>query len=505
MTGSERRKKITELLGSSREALSGRSLASKLNVSRQVIVQDIALLRAEGQNVVSTNTGYMLIKSKNAVRVFKAVHKEEEVGDELKLIVDLGGIVRDVFVSHRVYGTVRAELNIGSRMDIEKFLSDIMSGKSSLLMNITSGYHYHTVEANSEELLDIIQDKLKERGYLAPLQDYEPVDFKKNRDAGVSCGAEKAKEEESASEAETRKKVRILGAGVATMDIYPDKKRMYPGGNEYNVVCNAALLGAEAGFIGVFGNDLAGEILEKTLRDLNVDITKCRHEKGSSGYSLVKLKDDGDRIFLAWNQEGVTDLHPVKFTDDEVEYVKSFNVITTGRVADVTPETIRRLHEEHGIDICYDFHSAFTGEDIEKIAPHIKYGFFSCSHLDEEAIRELLKDAVDRGCLVAVGTRGCDPIIAYDGEEYYIHEVEKREAKDALGAGDSFIGAFLTEYLSCPEGNPGAGNERMDSRNRIKRALKAAADHAATVVLKEGSIGMGYDYDPPSFSEVINK
>ncbi|MCR4590943.1 MAG: HTH domain-containing protein [Lachnospiraceae bacterium] len=480
MEKNSRLKKIIELLETAREPLSGNSLAKHFKVSRQVIVQDIALLRAERHEIESTTNGYVLKQRKSATRVFKVQHSDEEVRDELKLITDLGGTVQDVFVYHKVYGTVKAGLDIANRTDIDRFMSDIESGRSSLLKNITDGYHYHTVSANSEALLDIIQEKLSEKGYLASLQDYEPVDFWKEK-------GEKP-----------RKKVRILGTGVATMDIYPEKKRMYPGGNEFNVVCNAALLNAEAGFLGVFGNDLAGELLEETLKELKVDISRCRHEKGSSGYSLVVLKEDGDRIFLDWNKEGVTDLYPVRFTPEEMEYVKSFDVVTMGRVADVSPETIKRLHEKDGIDICYDFHSAFTDDDIDEISPHIKYGFFSCSHLEENEIKRVLKRCVEKGCRTAIGTRGCDPIIAFDGENYYVHEVKKVAATDALGAGDSFIGAFLTAYINGKK-------EGEDGASLIKMSLKAAADHAATVVVKEGSIGIGYDYDPPVFEEVINK
>ena len=294
-------------------------------------------------------------------------------------------------------------------------------------------------------------------------------------------------------------KVRILGTGVATMDIYPDKHRMYPGGNEYNVACNAALLGADAGFLGVFGNDKAGEILESTLKELRVDTSMCHHEIGSSGYSLVKLKDDGDRIFLDWNQKGVTDLHPIQFTNEELDYIRTYDVITMGRVADVSLEMIKRLDEGDCIPICYDFHAAFTDEDIEAIAPHIVYGFFSCSHLDEMEIQRVLKKAVDLGCDIAIGTQGCDPIYAYDGDCYYIHEVHEVHAIDALGAGDSFIGAFLVDYLSYDE-----EDDVKDPQEKVEHALFAAAQHAATVVVKEGSVGIGYDYDPPAFEDVVN-
>lgn len=36
--------------------------------------------------------------------------------DELNLIVDCGGKVEDVFVYHKLYGVIRVEMNIKSRM-----------------------------------------------------------------------------------------------------------------------------------------------------------------------------------------------------------------------------------------------------------------------------------------------------------------------------------------------------------------------------------------------------
>lgn len=177
MSGQERREQIVHLLSTRDKALSGSFLASQLDVSRQVIVQDIALLRANGMNILSTNRGYVLYQPKECSRVFKEHHSDAETEEELFLIVDYGGTVKDVFVYHRVYGTVRAEMNIRSRRDVSRFLEDIRSGKSSLLKNITSGYHYHTVTAASEEVLDQIQEMLQEKGFLAKLQDYEPVDF----------------------------------------------------------------------------------------------------------------------------------------------------------------------------------------------------------------------------------------------------------------------------------------------------------------------------------------
>ena len=83
----------------------------------------------------------------------------------------------DVFVYHKVYGVVKAELNLHSRRDIKDYMEEINNGNSSLLMNVTSGYHYHTIAAQDEKTLDIIQNELARLGFLAKLQEYEPVDF----------------------------------------------------------------------------------------------------------------------------------------------------------------------------------------------------------------------------------------------------------------------------------------------------------------------------------------
>ena len=276
----------------------------------------------------------------------------------------------------------------------------------------------------------------------------------------------------------------ILGIGVATMDIYVNRDRMYPGGNEYNVACNAKMLGARAGFLGVFGNDLYGPILEDTLKTLGVDISHCRHEIGSSGYSLVELKEDGDRIFLDWNKQGVTDLYPIQFTEEELKYVKSFQVASAGRCSTVSLDKLKLLHR-NGVDICYDFHAIYSEEEICSISPNITYGFFSCSHLRVPEIRDTLKLAVESGCRIAVGTRGADTIIAYDGNGWYEQETfPVARVVDALGAGDSYIAAFLTSYLAEPE--------RRETE-RIKKALEDAARHASGVIVKEGSIGIGFD------------
>ncbi len=166
MKAEDRRKEIALYLMSKSEPSSGTELAERFHVSRQIIVQDIALLKAQGYEVVSTHYGYVIQKSPLVERVFKLFHKREQTREELLTIVNNGGTVVDDFVWHKVYGRIEAKLNIFSEYHIDKFLEGVRTGKSTELMDITGGYHYHTVRADSEETLKTIEDALKSKGFL---------------------------------------------------------------------------------------------------------------------------------------------------------------------------------------------------------------------------------------------------------------------------------------------------------------------------------------------------
>lgn len=168
MNTGERRNEIIRIISESAVPVSGSALSEKFGVSRQIIVGDIALLKAQGNDIISTSKGYIISDSAACMRVFKLYHTNEQTEDELTSIVDLGGTVVDVFVWHRVYGKIEAKLNISSRRDVAQCMEGLRTGKSVALLNLTSGYHYHTVKADSEEILDLIGHKLAEKNYIAP-------------------------------------------------------------------------------------------------------------------------------------------------------------------------------------------------------------------------------------------------------------------------------------------------------------------------------------------------
>lgn len=170
MDGEIRRNNIMKLLAESTQPVSGSEIARNLQVSRQVIVQDVALLRAINKNILSTNKGYVLYNPKSSAasvrRTMHVRHEDEQIRDELYTIVDFGGKIIDVVVEHEIYGQITADLILKNRGDVDEFVGKINQSPAKPLKVLTAGNHFHTVEADTEKQLDTIEQKLKEKGYL---------------------------------------------------------------------------------------------------------------------------------------------------------------------------------------------------------------------------------------------------------------------------------------------------------------------------------------------------
>lgn len=168
MHGNERREKIKMDLMKSMMAIKGSDLAAKYKVSRQVIVQDVALLRANGEQIISTADGYVYFSYHMNLpkRVFYVHHDEDEIEQEFDAILGNGGTILNVFINHPIYGDLVAEMVIGSQGKKEEYLEKARATEFKPLMSLTDNYHYHTVEATTEEQLDRIEAALRKIGVL---------------------------------------------------------------------------------------------------------------------------------------------------------------------------------------------------------------------------------------------------------------------------------------------------------------------------------------------------
>ncbi len=168
MNSNNRRELIYVSLLNSQRPLKGTDLAKEYGVTRQVIVKDIAILRAEGKGIIATPEGYIVNKGlDNYIKKIIAVsHTREELYDELKTIINYGGKIEDVIVEHPLYGEIRCNLMLKTMADLEEFMLSFKRYNAEPLSSLTGGMHLHTIAAETNEVLESIERELINKGYI---------------------------------------------------------------------------------------------------------------------------------------------------------------------------------------------------------------------------------------------------------------------------------------------------------------------------------------------------
>lgn len=167
MRAIDRRDNILKLLLESTEPIKGSHIAKEYSVTRQIIVKDIAILRAKGKNIIATPDGYIINKNENKVKAIIAViHSEEEMFNEMNIVIKYGGIIEDVVVEHPLYGEIKGMLMIKNYNELNKFIQKYKEQRAKLLSVLTNGVHLHTIAAESQENIDLIISELKELNFI---------------------------------------------------------------------------------------------------------------------------------------------------------------------------------------------------------------------------------------------------------------------------------------------------------------------------------------------------
>lgn len=168
--GDKRRELILKWLKESENPITGSSLATRTKVSRQVIVQDISLLKAQNEPIIATAKGYLYIQQELNTPAYQWViavkHSPENTREELEILVDHGVTIQDVTVEHPIYGDLQGSLMISNRKEVNEFIEKIQSSQASLLSELTEGVHMHTLGADREDHLKSACQELKKAGFL---------------------------------------------------------------------------------------------------------------------------------------------------------------------------------------------------------------------------------------------------------------------------------------------------------------------------------------------------
>ena len=281
----------------------------------------------------------------------------------------------------------------------------------------------------------------------------------------------------------------FLGLGDNVVDKYMDTQTLYPGGQAMNFAAYTKMLGQKSAYLGVFGNDENAEYVKSIANELGVSLENCPTKEGENGYACISHKD-GDRIFLYSNKGGVAGENPLVLGEKELEYCKGFSLIHTSANGRVDKE----LHKIKALNIplSYDFSVRFSLELLEKICPYLTFAVISCGHLTEDETKKAMKLAHKCGAEKVIATRGEQGSYFFDGEEIYFCETNEVKPVDTLGAGDSYLAAFMVSYIpyyleniANPQPHPSA----------IEKAMKNGSEFAAKNVMFKGAFGYGKKFE----------
>lgn len=163
-------KRILEVLQQADGPVTASSLAKELDVSRQIIVNDVAILRASGESILATSRGYILREEEGEqafpyVGTIVSKHTPEQLADELYVVVDYGGTVIDISIDHAIYGELSGKLDLSSRYDVNVFLKRVEEEVGAApLSTLTGGAHFHRIGCKDKAMFEMIREELVEKG-----------------------------------------------------------------------------------------------------------------------------------------------------------------------------------------------------------------------------------------------------------------------------------------------------------------------------------------------------
>lgn len=276
--------------------------------------------------------------------------------------------------------------------------------------------------------------------------------------------------------------VSVVGFGDNVVDIYTHSNKQYPGGNCVNFAVYAKMFGAKrSAYMGYFGTDVNADHVIEALHNEKIETVKCKKISGENGYSRCKL-ENGDRVFLDYNEGGVRSRHIYELDEFDIEYLRQFDLVHCGNYCYMESQLPKI--KEANIPLSFDFSDDSTEEYYMQIAPLVTYAFCSYDGTDEE-VKKHLKKVSDLGPEIVCASRGAKGCMLYCNGKYYEQKaVPIEKVVDTMGAGDSLITTFMVGYTD-------ARKKGISQDEAIVSSIAEAAKFAAEICQIDGAFGYG--------------
>lgn len=239
--------------------------------------------------------------------------------------------------------------------------------------------------------------------------------------------------------------MKLITIGDNVVDCYLDRNEYFPGGNCVNVAVNAKRNGASTvAYIGIFATDGPADHIKAALQEEGVDFRFSREAIGITGQPKVALTEENDRVFVGGPKDTVQHRFKIQLIPEEVDYLKQFDLCHVSCYSSMESE-LDKISKE--IKISYDFSNRKDLDYISSIAPYVSYAFFSAAELSQTELNEFVESLAPFGFEIIGLTRGGEPAVFVHNQTIYKQTLHSIEVVDTMGAGDSLIAGFLTEYV----------------------------------------------------------
>jgi fructoselysine 6-kinase len=239
--------------------------------------------------------------------------------------------------------------------------------------------------------------------------------------------------------------MKLLTVGDNVVDCYLDRNEYFPGGNCVNVAVNAKRNGASSvAYIGIFATDEPAKHIQEVLKKEGIDIQYAREATGITGQPKVALTKDNDRVFVGGPKDTVQHRFKIQLIPEELDYIKQFDLCHVSCYSSMESE-LPKLSQQ--INVSYDFSNRKDIEYISSIAPFVSYAFFSAAELSEQELQDFITDLAPFQFEIIGVTRGGNPAVFIHDHKVYQQTLWPIQVVDTMGAGDSLIAGFLTEYV----------------------------------------------------------
>jgi sugar/nucleoside kinase (ribokinase family) len=286
--------------------------------------------------------------------------------------------------------------------------------------------------------------------------------------------------------------MKVIGFGDNIVDRFLDRGVIYPGGNSLNFAVMARHLGVESAYMGVFGSDPLGAFVRSAVEAEGVDVSRCQTRQGPNGVTDIKVID-GDRIFLGWNEGGVTISQPFVLEPEHRDHLTAAALVHTS-VYSASEDQLPALRAA-GPLVSFDYSwepERRTDQYLRRTAPFVDLALLSLGNAPFEAVAQELARATAAGASLAVATRGAAGAVLYDGEQLFTQVAAPTDVHrfvDTMGCGDAFVTGLSVSLLRS-----GWARDAPPTADSLRRALAFAAETAAEQCYVEGAFGHGHRF-----------